>query len=543
MTEEIALLQEYARTGSQPAFASFAQRYVNLVYSAARRQVYGDEHDAEDVTQAVFQLLAQRAKSVPVDRPLSGWLLKVTGYCAANARRARGRRENHERRAASMAASIKSSGSEGGSEWDELSPLLDQGLGKLPAADRDALVLRFMEQKTMRQVGEAMGISEEAAQKRVMRAVEKLRDFFQRRGVATMSAAALATLLTAKSVQAAPASLATSVASASGTSAAAGSSATLAKGALIIMATEKVKVAAIAAVLLILGIGGGVVAWHTLTSSGRRRVVIDPVAASTATAAPTGAVSKWPMKFSDGTILDLLALNDPNVDTSAWWAADGSVAGDPNFRSNGSITMNYLLGHRIDLIVRMRGNALGTKSLTVRSGMWGAHDTATLATGTQTNRLIKVITVVGTNKTTNLRFGFDTGKWPNELNLSCANNEMPPIGSTGAGARFNNITEEKGQMVVHLTMLPEAREDDQQVVVVTGGKETPSIAMWSNLLEDTYVFRCPRSAATRIIVRSRPFEWMEMKNVAVTPIPMPTPVQVAPVKVETTLPAVSALPR
>src|SRR5207249_1079492 len=114
-------------------------------------------HLAEDVTQAVFLVLAQRARSVPVDRPLSAWLLKVTSYCAANVRRARDRRETHERRAASM----PQSNSQHDAEWDELAPLLDQGLNKLGAVDRDALVLRYMEQKSLREVGEALGISEE----------------------------------------------------------------------------------------------------------------------------------------------------------------------------------------------------------------------------------------------------------------------------------------------------------------------------------------------------------------------------------------------
>src|SRR3954463_15938756 len=100
MTEEMVFLREYAATRSQPAFARIVERYIDLVYTAARRQVAGDAHLAEDVTQAVFIVLAEKARSVPIDRPLSAWLLKVTRYCAANARRHRQRQESHERRAA-----------------------------------------------------------------------------------------------------------------------------------------------------------------------------------------------------------------------------------------------------------------------------------------------------------------------------------------------------------------------------------------------------------------------------------------------------------
>ena len=94
-------------------------------------------------------------------------------------------------------------------DWEMLAPMLDQGLSRLGEADRNALLLRFFEKKSLRQVGEALGISEEAAQKRVTRAVEKLRAFFRRCG-ATVGAGALAALLTSESIQAAPAGRLTS---------------------------------------------------------------------------------------------------------------------------------------------------------------------------------------------------------------------------------------------------------------------------------------------------------------------------------------------
>src|SRR5438132_12637746 len=170
MTEENALLREYAATASQPAFAELVRRYVNLVYAAAKRQSGGDAQLAEDVTQAVFIVLAQKAKTVPPDRPLSAWLLKVTGYCAANARRQQARRDYHERRAAEMARHDSHTSQHAPADWDELAPLLDECISCLRPADRDALLLKYFENKSLRQVGEALGISEEAAQKRVTRA-------------------------------------------------------------------------------------------------------------------------------------------------------------------------------------------------------------------------------------------------------------------------------------------------------------------------------------------------------------------------------------
>src|SRR4051812_44493363 len=138
MSQETEWLQAYVATKSPEAFRALTRQYVNLVYAAALRQAAGDWHLADDITQAVFIVLAQKAKSVPKDRPLSAWLLKVTRYCAANARRTKLHRDTHERRAAEMAPDRNNENT-----WDqELTPLLDEGLSKLKAADRDALLLK-----------------------------------------------------------------------------------------------------------------------------------------------------------------------------------------------------------------------------------------------------------------------------------------------------------------------------------------------------------------------------------------------------------------
>src|SRR5262245_36822943 len=137
--DEFTWLRDYAATRSPQAFAALARRYVDLVYSAARRQVR-DPHLAEDVTQAVVIVLAEKAGTIPADRPLSAWLLRTTAYCAANARRGREHREHHERRAAQMARLERDDprrGVPGAGEddaaWDELAPLLDEGIARLRA--------------------------------------------------------------------------------------------------------------------------------------------------------------------------------------------------------------------------------------------------------------------------------------------------------------------------------------------------------------------------------------------------------------------------
>jgi RNA polymerase sigma factor (sigma-70 family) len=206
--DDLDLLREYAVCISESAFTALADRHVNLVYSAARRQVQ-DPQLAEEVTQAVFLILARKAASIPTGTLLSGWLVRTTRFAAANAVRREQTRQHYEKEA--MTATLQTSESD--PAWEHISPLLDEALVGLRNKDRDALVLRFFEKKSLREVGQALGTSEDNAQKRVTRALEKLRSFFSRHGH-TIPAVTLAGVLTANGVQAAPIGLAATIASA-----------------------------------------------------------------------------------------------------------------------------------------------------------------------------------------------------------------------------------------------------------------------------------------------------------------------------------------
>src|SRR5690242_20018394 len=119
MNEEQLLLQDFIQNRSQQAFTALVRRYVDLVYSCAKRQLAGDGHAAEDVTQSVFMLLADKAHSIPTNRPLSAWLVKAAGYFAANARRAENRRAVYEQKAGEMAAYTSQPDK---SDWQSLEP-------------------------------------------------------------------------------------------------------------------------------------------------------------------------------------------------------------------------------------------------------------------------------------------------------------------------------------------------------------------------------------------------------------------------------------
>jgi RNA polymerase sigma factor (sigma-70 family) len=198
------LLRDYAERQSETAFAELVCRHVDIVYSAALRMVC-DTHLAQDVTQGVFVALAQNARQLTRHPVLSGWLHRTARNLAANTVRSETRRRTREQEAAAM-----NQLNETEVDWETISLYLDAGLGELDDADRDALMLRYFERKSAREMADILGLSEEAAQKRASRAVERLREIFSKKRVA-VGAGGLVALISANAVQAAPAGLAATI--------------------------------------------------------------------------------------------------------------------------------------------------------------------------------------------------------------------------------------------------------------------------------------------------------------------------------------------
>jgi RNA polymerase sigma factor (sigma-70 family) len=201
-TDDMALVREFAASESERAFEALVSRHVHLVYSAALRQTR-DPHLAEEVTQAVFIVLARKAKSLPEKTVLSGWLYRTAQYASADALRSQHRRQLREQEAY-MQSMLHDAPTD--SAWEKLSPLLDEAMTRLRQLERDAIVLHYFENKNLREVGGALGLEERAAQKRIARALDKLRDFFARRGVVS-TVGIIAGAISANSVQAAPVGL------------------------------------------------------------------------------------------------------------------------------------------------------------------------------------------------------------------------------------------------------------------------------------------------------------------------------------------------
>src|ERR1039458_136157 len=205
MLDDMRLLEEYAARSSEAAFSTLVSRHINLVYSAALRQI-GNRQEAEEITQAVFLVLAKKAKSLRPGTVLSGWLYQTARLTASNSLRREIRRQNREQQAY-MQSTLNEPEPD---HWEQIGPLLEQAMAGLSEADRNAIVLRYFENKPLKEVGAALGASDDAAKMRINRALEKLRVYFLKRGV-TLSEAALGAAISAHSIQAAPAGLSVAV--------------------------------------------------------------------------------------------------------------------------------------------------------------------------------------------------------------------------------------------------------------------------------------------------------------------------------------------
>lgn len=251
------LLEAFARRRDQAAFAQVVERYAALVYSAALRQV--EPTLAEDVSQAVFFILAKKAAQVE-GRTLAGWLVNTARFAALASGRMEARLKRREEKAALMQPESVDPPHEGSRDWDQIAPLLDEALARLDENDRNAITMRYLQGKSVREVAAAMSLSEAAAGKRATRAIQTLRDYFARRGL-NFSTESLGCALTAHAIVGVPASLAVKLTAAGvgGGTLSAGAG-TIAKGAIPLMLTAKTQVAAVVIGLIVLGGGAAIVA-------------------------------------------------------------------------------------------------------------------------------------------------------------------------------------------------------------------------------------------------------------------------------------------
>jgi RNA polymerase sigma factor (sigma-70 family) len=245
--DDMALLQEYAAGNSEAAFETLVSRRVGFVYSAALRQVR-DPHLAEEIAQAVFVILAQKAGRIFEKTILTGWFFRTTRFAALAQIRDRAKRRQRELEVQMQSEFLSPAADE---IWNQMSPLLDEALATLGEKDRQAVLLRFFENKSLAEVGKNLGTGEDTARKRVSRALEKLHRYFAKHGVSSTTAI-IAGAISANSVQTAPLALAKSV------TAVAIAKGAAANGLTLTLINETLKIMTHAKLKLAIGITGGI---------------------------------------------------------------------------------------------------------------------------------------------------------------------------------------------------------------------------------------------------------------------------------------------
>jgi RNA polymerase sigma factor (sigma-70 family) len=371
MNDDAQWLHEYVSGGSDAAFARIVERHKGLVYASALRQT-GDAGLAEEITQAVFIVLARKAATLRPGVILSGWLFRATRFAARDALKVERRRQHREYEASLM--KDEGGSQDGDAAWQEIAPVLDESLARLGETDRHALLLRFFEQKNLAEVGSALGLSEDSARKRVQRALEKLRRALSQRGIA-VPVAVLSTVLAANAAPAAPVSIAV------GATAATAATASLVQGTLALMAWSKTKIVVTTIVTLLL-VNSAALVVVLVVQHRRSQALPAPVAMP----APAGAFSEDevvlttfspPPPDNDGfiSLFNGRDLSGWNYNPQVWSVTNGVIIARAPVDSRTTVHYMAWAGGEVqdfELRLKVRTTADANSGVPLRA-RWGAQ--------------------------------------------------------------------------------------------------------------------------------------------------------------------------
>jgi RNA polymerase sigma factor (sigma-70 family) len=353
MTPDLELLHDYVHSRSESAFAELVRRHADWVFAIARRKVR-DEQLAQDVAQAVFIVLARKAPQLLARRwnvRLTGWLYHVVRLTSSNALRELSRRSRHEQAAAAQRA--ETSQTEQAVDWEELLPMVDASLADLRGADREAVLLRFYRQQSFTDIARALGVSEEAARKRVTRAIDRLRRLIRKRGAMSVTSAALSTGLLASAAPSSGAATAI-VASAAGSTVA---PSLLAKTVLHALFLKQAATAVLAAAMVLVVAGGtGVLLQTTAAPPSQQAQGAAPAPAPAATRPTIDPIAQQRMTDVYFTFLSL---------KSASWEMEYTQPENPP---------HFWGPKRTATVAFRRPNLCVVKSSDIRGDFWATSD-------------------------------------------------------------------------------------------------------------------------------------------------------------------------
>ena len=321
MIDDATLLRRYAIDRSEGAFTELVDRHIDLVYGAALRRT-GSHHAAADIAQLVFTTLARQARRLSRHSVLPAWLHTATRNASLNLMISEQRRKARESEAASMGTAASADAAS--LDWEGIKPVLDGAIDDLPLADREVVVLRFLERREFSEIGLALRVSTDAARMRSGRALEKLRAVLARRGIMS-TAAALGAMVSSQSLVAAPAGIAATVVSASMAGGLAGAG--IASSFLSIMTSKTIVVALVGCALTF---GLGTYVGRDLRAAPATQAPLDNPAQARSIAAlkQSNATLQSALDRVDAANVELTALNTQlNASNAKLAAAKAASAG------------------------------------------------------------------------------------------------------------------------------------------------------------------------------------------------------------------------
>jgi RNA polymerase sigma factor (sigma-70 family) len=521
------LLENFHAEGNEEAFADLVGRYMDAVYSAARRQVR-DPQMAEDVAQAVFIILARKAGKLRHRASLAGWVMETTYLASRDALRGEARRRRHEQRAAMESQLNQEKDMQASS--GELSAQVDAGLAKLSEADRGVLVLRYLQGQSVSEAAAALEISEAAVTKRISRALSRLRRTLAASGAET-AGLSVGTALEQLPRMQAPGMLANSAAAVA-VRGANPAGVAIADG--VIHHLIWGKVAAIVARLI--GIGG----IATAGVVGMKMLVDAPVAPATGPATPVVAGSPEVPKaiiaqLADGVSISILGLHDEMYSPMGWWSAGGEPLHAPpcagmqyrSFNATGKLARALVL--RINREVRGSSDPATVGWSVKNSGGWSQRRIEGLKPA---NAEAAVVSVPDNPAGVVLHAKIASGKWVTIGTWKADGPRDVPAGKIGVvvGEPF---AVGGGAHVVVAYDNPKSIDDYRvvgfdsldQPVVMMRIEVAGYTGMSNESLVEEYAVQRAAGAIRRVEFQTRPFnEFIEIQNISVHANQMTVPV-------------------